>query len=110
MTNSTEVSLGDLRQALTQLLDAVERRHGPTVDLDTDHYWTIGPADAFRFDAADGPEPTVGQLTDDVQSMRAMLEATRDGPAVVWHDLAHVVGILNRLAALDLPRPGNADL
>jgi hypothetical protein len=110
MTKRTRVSLGDLRQVLTNLLDAVERRHGPTVDLHADHYWTIGPADAFRFDVAGGPEPTVGQLTDDVQSVREMLEATQDDPMAVWHDLAHVVGILNRLAALDLPQPGNGDL
>ncbi|MET7420879.1 hypothetical protein [Dactylosporangium sp. NPDC005555] len=109
MTNITQVSLRDLRQSLTLLLDAVERQYGQTVDLNADYYWTIGVWDAFRLDGADRPEPTLGQLTDDIQSMREVLEAARDEPAAVWHDLAHVVGILNRLAALDLPRQGGCD-
>src|SRR4051812_9274949 len=110
MTNGTRVSLEELRQALTQLLDAVEQGHGPTVDLNADYYWTISPADAFRFDVDGAPEPTVGQLTDDIQSVRDMLEETQDAPMAVWHDLAHVIGILNRLAALGLPQAGNGDL
>ncbi|GAA1558469.1 hypothetical protein GCM10009827_094280 [Dactylosporangium maewongense] len=110
MTNGTQVSLADLRKALTQLLDAVERQHGPTVDLKADYYWTIGPADAFRFDITGCPEPTVGTLTDDVQSMRDILKTTHDEPIAVWHDLAHVIGILNRLAALDLPGTVNGRL
>ena len=103
MADETVVSLTDLRQALMSLLDEVERRHGSVVDLDADHYWTIGPWDSFRLDAVDGPEPTVGQLTDDVASMQDMLAGRDERGIVVWHDLTHVVGILSRLAALDHP-------
>jgi hypothetical protein len=60
---------------------------------------TVGPWDAFRF-VAEAPQPTVGQLTDDVQSMQNMLADDADPPIAVWHDLAHLIGILNRLAAL----------
>ncbi|MET7403909.1 hypothetical protein ABZS66_61645 [Dactylosporangium sp. NPDC005572] len=103
MAGEVLVSLGDLRQALALLLDEIEKRHGKVIDLDADYYWTIGAWDAFRLGAVGVPEPTVGQLTDDVRSMRDMLTAPGDRTMVVWHDLAHVIGILNRLAALDRP-------
>jgi hypothetical protein len=30
-----------------------------------------------------------------------MLVGDADRPVVVWHDLSHVIGVLNRLAAMD---------
>nr|BFE55773.1 hypothetical protein GCM10020063_002990 [Dactylosporangium thailandense] len=51
---------------------------------------------------------TADQLSDDVLSMRAMLDPAEDDPIVVWHDLTHVVGVLSRLASLDLPGTGSS--
>jgi hypothetical protein len=99
MSGEVFVSLADLRRVLAQSLDEIERQRGPVVDLGADFYWTVGPWDAFRF-VAEAPQPTVGQLTDDVQSMQNMLADDADPPIAVWHDLAHLIGILNRLAAL----------
>ena len=101
MGSAALVSLVDLRRCLTLLVDELERKHGMTVDLDADYYWTVGPGEAFRFDSGGAPEPTVGQLTDDLQSLRTMLAGEADQPVVLWHDLAHAIGILSRLAALD---------
>jgi hypothetical protein len=100
MSGETSVSVADLRTALSRLLDEVERRQGSIVDLDADYYWTVHPMDAFRFEA-EAPKPTVGELADDIRSMQSMLVDQADSPIVVWHDLAHLIGILNRLAALD---------
>ena len=100
MSGETFVSLADLRRALAQSLDDVERQHGPVVDLGADYYWTVGPGDAFHF-GTEAPQPTVGQLTDDVRSMQNMLADAVDSSTAAWHDLAHLIGILNRLAALD---------
>jgi hypothetical protein len=105
MTDEVRVSMTEVRKALASLLDEIERRHGPVVELDADYYWTIGPWDSFRVDTGDVPQPTMGELTDDIQSMRDMLTGSEDRAVVVWHDLAHVIGILNRLAALDHPAP-----
>ncbi|WP_146246338.1 hypothetical protein [Actinoplanes xinjiangensis] len=100
MSGEAFVSLADLRRALARSLDEVERQRGPVVDFGADSYWTVGPWDAFRFDT-EVPQPTVGQLTDDVQSMQNMLADDADPSTAVWHDLAHLIGILNRLAALN---------
>ena len=99
MSGETLVSMADLRRALSRSLDEVERQQGTVVDLGTDYYWTVGPWDAFRFEL-EAPQPTVGQLTDDVQSMQHMLTDDAGPSIAVWHDLAHLIGILNRLAAL----------
>jgi hypothetical protein len=106
MASAEFVSLVQLRQGLSILLDEIERQYGPTVDLDADYYWSITPGDAFRFETGGAPEPTVGQLTDDIASLREMLVSDTDRPVVIWHDLAHVIGLLTRLAALD---QGTAD-
>ncbi len=101
MTSAEFVSLVQLRQGVSILLDEIERQYGTAVDLDVDYYWTITPGEAFRFEASEAPEPTVGQLTDDIASLREMLASDTDRPVVIWHDLAHVIGLLTRLAALD---------
>jgi hypothetical protein len=43
----------------------------------------------------------VGQLSDDVQELRDLLN--RPGDLTLWHDLTHIGAILRRIAALDLP-------
>ncbi|MFI5937824.1 hypothetical protein [Actinoplanes sp. NPDC051494] len=101
MSSETVLSLADLRRALTRSLDEIERQQGSVVELGADFYWTIVPWAAFSF-GADVPQPTVGQLSDDVRSMRDILADHPDPPISAWHDLAHLIGILNRLAALDL--------
>ncbi len=104
MASEALLSLVDLRQRLTLLLDELECKHGQTVDVGADYYWTVGPGEAFRFDSGGAPEPTVGQLADDLQSLRNVLAGEADHPVVLWHDLAHAIGILSRLAALDQPK------
>jgi hypothetical protein len=39
------------------------------------------------------------QLSDDIDSIRAPLARGED--PIIWHDLAHLVGVLRRIAALD---------
>jgi hypothetical protein len=94
------IEIADLRAATTAILDAVERRMGSSVRLGADHYWLIPPSAAFAME--NEPALEVGQLTDDVAELRASLG--RDDDLVIWHDLQHVIAVLQRLASLDLPR------
>jgi hypothetical protein len=95
------VSVASLRAGVAMLLDRVERQFGADVDLAADYYWDL-PLVA-TFDPANDPQGhTLGSLVDDVESLAELL-AEDPEDAVVWHDLSHVVGILRRLAALDLP-------
>ena len=103
MSNDRVLDLDELRTALGRVIDEVQRHHGPRIDLAADYYWTIEQADAYKFDTADPPEITVGHLSDDVESMQELLRRAGDEPVIVWHDLAHLVGILRRVAAMDLP-------
>ncbi|MFI6163876.1 hypothetical protein ACIA59_28480 [Micromonospora haikouensis] len=47
MTSAEFVSLVQIRQGLSILLDEIERQYGTAVDLDADYYWTITPGEAF---------------------------------------------------------------
>jgi hypothetical protein len=79
----------------------VEARFGSTVDLRADHYWTLDLRPAFDVSADQSSGMTVGQLSDDVKEVRELL--SRSDEPTVWHDLSHIVGILKRIAALDMP-------
>jgi hypothetical protein len=103
MTDVLDVNVTDLRRALGRLLDMVEERYGPTVALDADHYWMLSDEAAFNL----GTEPTAegvmaGQLSDDVDAVRELLDRSHD-EVTVWHDLRHVIGVLSRIAAQDRP-------
>jgi hypothetical protein len=93
------IEVSELREALMRLLDVISARFGPSVPLNADHYWTLSTAD--RFDLAQAPSVQAAQLSDDVESVRQLL--SRDsGEIVLWHDVEHLTGILQRIASLDL--------
>lgn len=105
MDASTMITVGELRAAVGLLLDEVERKFGPTIDLNADYYWEIGVAAAFDLDANPSEAITAGQLTDDVTSVREFISRSPEDFAAVWHEASHLTGILRRLAAMDLPTP-----
>lgn len=94
------IAVADLRRALNRVLDQVAAEHGETVDLDAGNYWTVRLRDSFSF-----TEPValqLGDIADDAETMTEMLQRDPD-EIYPWHDLEHLMGILRRLAALDLP-------
>lgn len=99
MSERCTVRVDELRDAIDRVLGQVEGVWGPEVELGADHYWVIESSAAF--DLARPPDVAAGQLSDDVASVREQL-TTGDVP-IVWHDLEHIIGVLRRLAALDLP-------
>ena len=95
------LDLRELRAALSRVLDAAEARFGATIELGADHYWTLDPRRTFEPSVEPFGGLMAGQLSDDVDEMQRV--ATRADHVVIWHDLAHIVGILARIVALDLP-------
>jgi hypothetical protein len=105
VTDATTADLPALRQAINRLLDVIEQRHGATVPLRADHYWVLGSDAAFNLQTRPTPSDiTTGQLADDVASIDELADRTNE-ELVVWHDLAHVVRVLDRLATLDRAGP-----
>jgi hypothetical protein len=94
------IAVSDLRNALSRLLDAATERFGPLIDLDADYYWAINPRTAF--DLQNDPTFETGQLSDDVETIGELLSRD-DGEVILWHDLEHVIAILQRLSNLDMP-------
>jgi hypothetical protein len=99
MSDALSVRLDDLRMALARVLDAVEARHGPLINLDADYYSEVSLRSAYSQE----PRIEIGQLSDDVDSLRELLARDATNDVFVWHDLGHLIGILRRLAAVDLP-------
>jgi hypothetical protein len=98
---SPEITVADLREAIRRLLEAVEQRFGSTVRLGIDGYSGLFSPEMF---AADGSEPKVmgRSLNDDVASIRELVERVdqSEDELLLWHDLNHLVGILQRISAL----------
>ena len=93
------ISLVELRSILAVAIDAIEDVHGSTVRVDADHYWTLFVREQFDL-AVDRPTATVGQLTDDVESVRNLL--ARGGQEPLWHFLQHAIGLLAGAASTTL--------
>ena len=85
------------------MLTAVQAEQGDAVPLSADYYWVLSAQ--ATYDVYTRPSErdfTMGQLSDDVETLDEMLQ--RDDPFIsVWHDLQHLVGILHRLATQNLP-------
>jgi len=93
MAESLTVSIADLRTALGRTLDAAEEQLGAEVSLDLDHYWHLPVEHAF--DLTSEPRNfTVGQLSDDVESLSGSHDARAE---TAWHDLSHLIGVLRAL-------------
>ncbi|MGC4846168.1 hypothetical protein ACLQ3F_02960 [Micromonospora sp. DT15] len=95
----------DLRRVCGVLLDMVEERFGAEIDLSgvgVDLYWNVDLETAFEL--RDVPESgiNVGQCSDDVAELHALLRRPADAVPVLWHDLQHLAGVLRLLAYLDL--------
>lgn len=107
MTASITVSVPQLQAALDRVLGTVQDKYGSTIDLGADMYYVVPPSSAYEVGVT--PEPstlTLGSLADDVELVEELASQgdSLDRPdLIIWHDLTHLVGVLQRLAALDLP-------
>ena len=102
----SRVAVSDLREALRRVLDAVEQRFGSSIDLEADYYWSLDVVDSFDLTAE--PDVMASQISEDVETLAELLSPDRE-EVYIWHDLEHLCGILLRLAALDVPRPGASE-
>jgi hypothetical protein len=100
MGDAAVISIAELRVAVGRLLDAAEKRFGPRVELDADYYWSIFPSDAFNMESE--PPVLTGQLTDDVETIRDVLQRADpdEDELLLWHGLDHLTGILQRISHL----------
>ena len=99
-SESPEITIAELREATARLLDAADRRFGSTVRLGADAYWGTFSPDVF-YDTE--PEVMGRLLSDDVNSIRELINRSQDAEEddlMLWHDLNHLVGIIQRLSSL----------
>lgn len=96
MTVDRYIDVADLRVAIDRVLAAVEMRLGTRIAPEADHYRTLDLTIAYDPRANQSDGLTVGQLSDDVKEIGELVD--RDERDVrVWHDLAHIIVLLNRI-------------
>lgn len=76
MTRDITISVGELRTALNELLDAVEKEHGSQVALEDTAYWDLPVEAAFDLTEPD-PVLTVGEVCDDIDAVRDLTPTHR---------------------------------
>ncbi|MEH3076698.1 MAG: hypothetical protein PGN11_08435 [Quadrisphaera sp.] len=94
-----------LRVALNSLVDLAVERFGPTVDVSASHsladcYWHLPVEPAKTMADAPGQHLGVGQLSDDLVELAAMVRDPQG--QVLWHSATHLSELLRLLAFLDL--------
>ena len=99
MTAPLVVSIPDLRSAVVRVLNAAEKVLGSEVNLTVDYYWHLSVDDAFEL-TTEPQSFTVGQLSDDVETLREHGDTETD---LAGHDLAHLVGVLRALELVARP-------
>ena len=106
------ITASELRRVTSQVLDHLANELGDTIDLGADHYWLIEPsAETCAYYNTDTTfDPVLTAQRDhaaDGQSSPEFVEivcqlAVADHVSV-WHELGHLLGVLQRLAALARP-------
>ncbi|HEY9409118.1 MAG TPA: hypothetical protein VIP77_06020 [Jiangellaceae bacterium] len=100
----SSLNIGDLRTAFDRLLDAVEDTFGPELSLPVDHYWGVSLGAVFDLERT--PELDVGQVSDDLESIRELARASSSEMTVIWHECEHVAGLLRAISFLDRTQDG----
>ena len=103
MSDQLRVRVKDVRQAVNRILDEVEAKHGGSLELNADYYWSADDRAAFAM--VDAPEQHIvaGQLSDDLQELEEFLGRDPDEGVIIWHDLVLLCALLRRIASLDAP-------
>lgn len=67
----TRFTTQELREAFDVLMRQVEERHGSTIEVDADYFWSIPPDEIYN--VYDQPsELTIGQLTESLDNIRSV--------------------------------------
>lgn len=80
-----KLKVSELRQATNLLFDHLERAGHTEIELDSDHYWSI-PNEKLYSVYEDPSDFTVGQLSEDLENVRAIVAGSRPpiAYAFVW--------------------------
>lgn len=80
-----KVRVSELRQATNLLLDHLERSGHTEIEMETDYYWSI-PNEKLYSVSEEPSDFTVGQLSEDLQNVRAVIGGKRPpiAYALVW--------------------------
>lgn len=94
-----DVKIKELADACRILLSHVQDTVGETVTIDEDYYWDV--PDTERFKVEENPQRlTIGQLSEDLSEITAILEGKKEplGYGLVW-----LAALLRRIGETHVP-------
>ena len=71
-----EISIDELRAAMTAVLDHFEAARGATLEITDDYFWSV-PAGG-EFEPSRTPEPTIGQFSETWSNLAREREGDRE--------------------------------
>ncbi len=79
-----KISIDDVRKVVGLLLSHLEETEGDLVNVEQDFYWHV-PTDG-RYDSYSPPSLSVGQLSDDIEQLRGLLDGSKEplGSDLMW--------------------------
>ena len=85
-----QIELDEIRKAVLILINHVELKHGPTVDVDKDYYWHVQSAELY--DPYSKPtDLTIGQISENATEIRQIISGER---APLSYGLVWIAAIL----------------
>ncbi|ROR90975.1 hypothetical protein [Nocardioides aurantiacus] len=105
MDSAPDITVSELRDAVSRMLDVVEAELGEELRLSVDYYWHVSVEEAFSLDVV--PKVSgVGQVSDDADTIRDFLNESRDDDTevVLTHEIEHLTGLLRAIQHLAVQR------
>jgi len=84
------ITINELKILCQLLLDKAEKIGFKEVEFDVDNYWFVSPDEREVF-SENIPSLSVGSITDDIQSLRKILDKTNPSTPVDFDRLANVL-------------------
>lgn len=106
MSGNAPLPISDVRLWANAICDAFEAAGITDLPCDHDHYWEVFYEDAFRLDRK--PDVVCGQLSDDLDDLRAEADAFVEGSdrgVLISHAFQHFAGVIRYLAVASKSLP-----
>ena len=95
MSDNAPLTISDVRLWANAICDAFEATGITDPPCNYDHYWEVYVGDAFRLDQK--PDVVCGQLSDDIDDLRAEVVAFNEGSdkgMLISHACEHFAGVI----------------
>lgn len=89
-----EISINELQRLFEKVIGKLKYDDITTIPIDSDYYWII-TADEWDVSQKNNPEPSVGSLVDDIESLK---ESVKDENVFTYVDFDRLSSVLRAVS------------